>query len=214
MITIQLREDGAFVELEYNGIKSFRECDVNSLIDLLNDAVRETKTHEVIESPLLPANTIKFDKNVYENEYALFMYKEPVIDQIIFESREYNVGYPATIYRFAVANGYISRINVWAIKDKVINPNMPVYHYPFYNVFADGRVCIGMNHIEIEAPWQLHKVPDILRRMPSNLGMQTHNESGLEGDSLFRIIENKPFPNEWLKPTNKTLKMILRNEGK
>ena len=24
MITIQLREDGAFVELEYNGIKSFR----------------------------------------------------------------------------------------------------------------------------------------------------------------------------------------------
>jgi|GEM_PF-2160135 hypothetical protein len=213
MITIQLREDGAFVELEYNGIKSFRECDVNSLIDLLNDAVRETKTHEVIESPLLPANTIKFDRSAYENEYVLYMYREPVIDQIIFESREYNVGYPATIYRFSVRNDFISRISVWAIKDKVIRPDIPVYHYPFYNVFDDGKVCIGANRIEIEAPWQLHKVPDILRRMPSNPGTRLSNDSGLEGDSLFRAIENKPFPVEWLKPTNKTLKMILRNEG-
>jgi hypothetical protein len=45
--------------------------------------------------------------------------------------------------------------------------------------------------------------------MPSNLGLSTHNNSGLQGDSLLKAVEEKPFLNEWLIPCHKKLKDIL-----
>lgn len=210
MITLQIAEDGAFIELENNGRKEFRECDIDTLIDILNRAVREVSTDEVIESPMLPVNTIKFDRSANTNDYTLYMYREPVIDQITFESRSYVVGYPAIIYGFKVVNEVVSRVEVWAVKDKVLTPETQIYHYPFFNVSQDGRMCIGTNKITIEEPWQLHKMPDILKAMPSNLGLQNNNNSGLEGDSILKAIENKPFPHDWLAPTNKTLKKVLK----
>ncbi len=210
MIKLSIKEDGAFIELEDNGKKEFREIDIRGLIDIFNSAVRDVTDGEIFETSLLPTGTIKYTQSAADpTKYSLYLYREPIIGPITYESRDYVVGYPAIIYRFRVDNRTLSQVRMWAVLDKTLTPDTPVYHYPYFNSWQDGRICIGSNHIPVEEPWQLFKVPDILKAMPSNLGLSTHNNSGLQGDSLLKAVEGKPFPNEWLKPSQKKLRDIL-----
>ncbi len=210
MIHLIIQENGAFIELEDNGKKEFREIDIHYLIDSFNSAVRDVTDGETFETPLLPIGTVKYIQDTSNpDRYSLFLYKEPTIGPIIYESRDYIVGYPGLIYRFKVENQFLSQVKIWAVLDKNLTPDTPVYHYPYFNSYKDGRICIGSNHIPVEEPWQLFKMPDILKAMPSNLGLSTHNNSGLQGDSLLKAVEEKPFLNEWLIPCHKKLKDIL-----
>ncbi|KUG03131.1 hypothetical protein ASZ90_019471 [hydrocarbon metagenome] len=210
MIHLIIQENGAFIELEDNGKKEFREINIHHLIDSFNSAVRDVADRETFETPLLPVGTIKHIQDANDpKRYSLFLFKEPTIGPIIYESRDYIVGYPALIYRFKVENQFLSQVKIWAVQDKNLTPDTPVYNYPYFNAWQDGKICMGSNRIPIEEPWQLFKVPDILKVMPSNLGLKPHNNSGLEGDSLLKAAEGKPFPNEWLKPSQKQLINIL-----
>lgn len=210
MIHLIIQENGAFIELEDNGKKEFREIDIHHLIDSFNSAVRDVTDGETFETPLLPTGTIKHIQDANDpKRYSLFLFKEPTIGPITYESRDYIVGYPGLIYRFKVENQFLSQVKIWAVLDKNLTPDTPVYHYPYFNSYQDGRICIGSNHIPVEEPWQLFKMPDILKAMPSNLGLSTYNNSGLQGDSLLKAVEEKLFPNEWLIPCHKKLKDIL-----
>lgn len=211
MINLQIRETGVFTELEFDGIKQFRQIEPQRLVEILHEALYNKVEQEQVESPLLPNGTIKFIQEVANNDvYTLYMYKEARIAPIIFEGRDYIVGYPATIFAFEVRNKILLNTNVWAISDTVVKPDTQIYHYPFFNVYNNGRICMGSNKITIEEPWQLYKMPDVFTSMPSTLAMENRNLSGLEGDSMLQAIQNKPFPNEWLKPTENTLKTILK----
>ncbi len=210
MIHLFIREDGAFIELEDNGKKEFREVTIHHLIDAFNSAVRDITDEEIFGTPLLPTGTIKYTQSAADpTKYSLYLYREPTIGPITYESRQYVVGYPAIIYRFRVDNRILSQVRMWAVSDKNLTPDTPIYHYPYFNSYQDGRICIGSNRIPVEEPWQLFKMPDILKAMPSNLGLSTHNNSGLQGDSLLKAVEEKLFPNEWLKPSQKKLRDIL-----
>ncbi len=210
MIHLFLQEDGVFIELENDGKKEFREVNIKELIDIFNSAVRDV-VEDVIETPLLPPGTIKFDIDPSNPaNYKLYMFKEPTIGPITFESRQYTVGYPASVHLFKVRNRVVTQVKIWAIQGKNLTPDAPIYHYPYFNAYSDGRICIGTNRIPVEEPWQLFKMPDILKVMPSNLGLSTHNNAGLQGDSLLKAVEDKPFPDTWLKPYHKKLKDILK----
>lgn len=211
MINLQIRETGVFAELEHEGVKQFRQVEPQKLIEILQESLHIKVEKEFIKSPLLPIGTIKFTQDITNmNNFTLYLYKENRIAPIIFEDRNYIVGYPATIYRFDVTNKVLTGAYVWALTDNIVKPDTPIYHYPFFNVYENGRICMGSNKLIIEEPWQLHKMPDIFTAMPSTYALINSNLSELTGDSLLKAIENKPFPHEWLKPTGNTLKTILK----
>jgi hypothetical protein len=158
-------------------------------------------------SPLLPLGTLGYKEST--GTYSVIMYREPRIAGIIFEERSYQVGYPGIVYMFVVTNQIVATTYMYAVKERVVKPDTELFRYPYFNAWADGRICMGTNHIPIEQPWQLHKMPDIITAMPSNNGLPANNQSGLLGDSLLKAVENKPFPDEWLTPMNKKLKNLF-----
>jgi len=88
---------------------------------------------------------------------------------------------------------------------------MPLYCFPFYNVNGElGHLCMGGNRIQINEPWELFKVPAAIQAMPSTRAYAFRNKAGLDGDSLFKSLQGKDFPSDWLVPAKKTLNQILK----
>lgn len=205
-IVCRISENGAEIERTDNGISYWHNVDIKSFLNVFNEAVYQ-KTPEEHVSPLLPLGTLGYKEST--GTYSVIMYREPRIAGIIFEERSYQVGYPGTVYMFVVTNQIVATTYMYAVKERVVKPDTELFRYPYFNAWADGRICMGTNHIPIEQPWQLHKMPDIITAMPSNNGLPANNQSGLLGDSLLKAVENKPFPDEWLTPMNKKLKNLF-----
>lgn len=209
MINLQVRENGVFAEVEIGAVKQFREIKPKQLINLLSKTLYNKIEEEITMTPIVPIGTIQYKENKTNNEYFLAFYKEDRIAPIVYESREYLVGYPKSLFLFKVCNQMLIEIKAFALKTSNINNNMAVFHYPFFNVYGNGSFCLGGNRISIEEPWHLQRVPDMLTLMPNTHALANNNLSQLKGDSLLKAIENKPFPDKWLKPTNQMLKEIL-----
>jgi hypothetical protein len=210
MLNLRISGNGVEVERIVNGVSHWSAVDIQAFMKVLNEAVYNQIEEEVIESPLLPTGTLWYQEYKERKAYTVAMYREPRIAQMTFESRIYQVGYPGTVYKFMVTNNVVTNTYMWAVKDRVLKPDTEIFRYPFFNAYDTGRICMGSNHIEIEEPWQLHKMPDILTAMPSNNGLPTSNQSGLTGDSLLKAFEGKQFPNEWLTPLNQKLKNLFK----
>lgn len=207
MLNLRINENGAQVETIINGISYWRDVDITTFVRLLNNVVLDIKEEEII-SPIFPLNTLGYRESKASNAYSVIMYREPRIAGIIFEDRTYKVGYPGIVYVFQVANNILTSAHLHAVKE-LPKPDTQLFRYPYFNSYEDGRICMGCNRIEIEEPWQLHKIPGIITTMPGNNGLPASNQSGLLGDSLLKAVENKPFPEEWLTPTNKQLKHLF-----
>jgi len=210
MLNLRINEDGAEVERVTNGISHWYKVDIQALVRVLNEAVLDIKEEdEVLTSPILPVGTLGFKEYKVQNSYVVIMYHEPRIAEITFETRTYEVGYPGLIYVCQVTNKILMSVYIYAVKDRIIKPDTELFRYPYFNAYSDGRICIGSNRIAVEEPWQLHKMPDIIAAMPANNGLPNSNQSGLRGDSLLKEVEKKPFPDEWLTPTNLKLKDLF-----
>jgi len=210
VIDIQLKENGAHVQIARNGISHWKHLTIAELIKCINESVGEKAEEEAIASPLLPPGAIGHIMYPEENRYTVFMYREARLNEITFESRKYIVGHPDTIYRFHIADERLVSVYLWAVKAKVLRPESPVFRYPFFNTYLDGRICLGANHLKVNEPWQLYRMPEVISSLPGTWALSAPNRSGLEGDSLLKAIEGKPFPEEWLIPTEQKLKDILK----
>ncbi len=206
-IVCRISENGAEIEKTINGVSYWHNLNIDDFLKALNNSVYQNQ-EETFASPMLPLGTIGYQER--NNSYSVTMYREPRITGITFEERNYQVGYPGIIYVFTVTNKVLSGTRMFAVTDQLLRPETEIYRYPYFNAWADGRICMGINHIPIEYPWQLHKMPDIIASMPANNGLPINNQSGMQGDSLLRAVENKPFPNEWLTPADKKLKNLFK----
>lgn len=99
--------------------------------------------------------------------------------------------------------------------DRRPKESAPLYHAPFFNIYTDGKVCMGTVKVSVKkarsleefiSVWEAHFFNSYFSHL-----MQGHNP--VKGDcvSLWqKLIANKgPFPKEVLIPCNRTLKQIL-----
>lgn len=213
MINLRLDEDGAYVEIVEKGISQWRHITITDLVHSLNKSIGERVTEEIVTSPVLPVGTIGYTTySTEKGRYTLTMFREACRSTLLYENRKFkNVGLPATVYRIKVATPYVTNISMWALpKDAPIRPETELYCYPVYNVGGTGSLCVGMNRLEASEPWELFKIPSIIEAMPSTNAYPSRNNSGLERDSLYKAIQGKDFPDEWLTPAKITLGNIMK----
>ncbi len=109
------------------------------------------------------------------------------------------------------------KLCTYALKsDRKPTENTPLYHAPFFNVYADGNVCMGTVDVNIRksasleeftAAWETYFFNSYFSHL-----MQNHNP--IEGNcvNLWKKLlkTGESFPKEVLKKTDKTIKNILR----
>lgn len=123
------------------------------------------------------------------------------------------VGIPKFLMAVKVAREMVNVSYVVAVRDKIITEDTTIYYWPFSNCYQwFGRVCFGGNRLsdfKIEKPWQLHSFPNMFLEMIKNDDSYGNNNSKLKHKQLLEELSGRPFPNEWLRSTEKTFTDFL-----
>ncbi|OJY94819.1 MAG: PRTRC system protein B [Citrobacter freundii] len=108
------------------------------------------------------------------------------------------------------------KLYIYALKsDRKPTERTPLYHAPFFNVYADGNVCMGSVDVSIRksasleefiAAWETYFFNSYFSHL-----MQNHNPIQGNCVSLWKKLRKtgEPFPKDVLKKTDRTIKNIL-----
>lgn len=114
----------------------------------------------------------------------------------------FTVPFPETVFFLSTQSGRIVESKVFAKKGNLL------YHYPFGNVYSDGRICWGGTSLpSVQAIADLKKIPALF------YGGDTNNDLYTVGTNVIRkeifvhqrglihaLKELQEFPAEWLVP--------------
>lgn len=107
-------------------------------------------------------------------------------------------------------------LSVFALSsDRRPTEKTKMYHTPYFNIYEDGKVCMGTVSVDIKKSasveefvqaWEYYIFNSYFSHLLGN-----HNPIKGNCVTLWKDIVNtdKPFPKEVLKPNNKTLKNLL-----
>lgn len=91
-----------------------------------------------------------------------------------------------------------------------------LYHAPFFNIYEDGKVCMGTVSIDIKNSASVEEFIQAWENyfFNSYFSHLINNHNPIKGNCvhLWKVLidKDKPFPKDVLKSNNKTLKNILR----
>lgn len=198
-------------EISENGRITRRLLSVPQMLKILSEAVGESyEDNEYFTTPLLPPGTIWYQEDLQKPEaYRLAIFQPADIKQVIFNDRQYMVGFPPSVYKLEIEGRSLKHISVFALKSTTLNPDTVLCYFPYFNTIGGVNICLGGNRITVNHPWEALKVIQMLGHIPYDYAWHTL-KTELEGDSLLKTVEGKPFPLEWLVETNMILKNILK----
>jgi hypothetical protein len=198
-INIKLREDGAvFIIEEYGAVIKEKRINPDSLINLIKNSIYNEVTDSYGSN--LPKNCIYY--GVTERRSGLP--SQTVVIEREKCIRPYNhfglvemVGYPKLLFIYKVTGNQIVSSSVVAATDEFITDSSPVYHFPYANVFIDGRICMGTYHYP-----EIKSLTD-LTFLPEDFYLIEHtHEKNATGEVIRDIldqVQEKPFDDGLLK---------------
>lgn len=183
-----------------------------ALGDIFN-STKELDAHYLCSKGLLPPNVIYVRQQV--NGFALW-YTPPMENQLFFtESNGIPNGkahLPALLWK--ASNNSLS---VFALKGKNRpNLNTPLYHAPFFNIYAGGNVCMGTVNIHIAPQTRLEEFmllwQDYFFLSDFSHSINGNSSTRTDTGTLWRSLigSGKAFPQGELVPNGHTLKDMLK----
>lgn len=174
----------------------------DDFLNVLNNSVE--LNDEMLETPVLPDNCIKFVwKNLKRNIAEVYIVVPKCRRDITFYGNSIKqVGFPKMIFKYSVQDYNVTLSNILAIKnDEPIRINMPVYHFPFSHVSSQGTVCMGGNSFpRIERIQQLESFHNLFLSSPFSSDYGAKTITGKTVNQLFDELSNIDFNDDWLLP--------------
>lgn len=180
--------------------------------DFMNQIAKNyTESHDSIPYGKVPPQMLYCDVRKGHEKYVWYnkpgkhmMYFKPGLG---LENGEYDL--PGII--FMINSEYL---HVYAYKDKKIHEKTQLYEAPFFNVYSDGKVCLG--NTEVTRPDN----PDFTAFIEycektfwlSEFSHLIHSRNPTKSNLVLvtKACKDAPFNYEELQPLNKTLKDILK----
>lgn len=166
---------------------------------------------DYLNSGFLPENCLHVSLNSTERYFILW--NPELRADIAYEGREYP-DFPIPRLVFGVRmleDGKVAECSIGVAADEKPTPETPMFHYPFSNVYSDGRVCSGNNimprYRKLPA---LKNFPRYLLGLPDNDDMYDleKNKLGLGHLELLEHLKDKEpayYYSDILVPNSKTL---------
>lgn len=91
--------------------------------------------------------------------------------------------------------GKVGKCRLCVVKDELLTPDTPTYHYPFSNVNSEnGQICTGNNALSAYPdPFRLHTLMGYILRLPNNNDyfMAAHNRPHAGYRDLLELMKDK-----------------------
>ncbi|MDT3401235.1 PRTRC system protein B [Mucilaginibacter terrae] len=186
--------------------------EANALVKALQTAEKE-KSGLLALSGLMPSNVLylKTDRNPFAVWYT------PARTMRLFFKEDLGIpsgecAMPALIWKAGK-----KEMAIYACADATeLTPDTPLLHAPFFNVYSDGRVCMGNTQVDISKDCPLEKFMEIWQDAFYN-SYFSHLLKGhlpVNGNivQLWKSLSGtgRPFPNEVLIPHKAALKHLFK----
>ncbi len=167
----------AIVEMHERGAISRKTITADSLASCFLSSRYDEETHS---TGLLPEGCIGVTV-VPKYTYYFIRYPELHADFTYYKTEYLNFPIPRLVFcvKYMPREAKVANCYLCVVKDERLTPDTPLYHYPFSNVYSDGRVCMGNNALPVyKDPARLHTLASFLLRLPNN-------------DDLFSVGKNR-----------------------
>ncbi|KOS05261.1 PRTRC system protein B [Flavobacterium akiainvivens] len=186
--------------------------EANVLAKALNTEQEKNKTF-LKSNGILPNNILHINPNA--DKGAVVWYTKAQQRQLYFvESLGIPNGkapVPPMLWK-ASKNG----LSVFALSsDRRPTEKTKLYHTPYFNIYEDGKVCMGTVSVDIKKSASVEEFIQAWEHyfFNSYFSHLLGNHTPIKGNcvTLWKDLVNsdKPFPKEVLKPSSKTLKNLL-----
>lgn len=181
-----------------------------TLTDLLAEIEDATSREEdIIETPILPKNCVKFvwrDKARGKADIYIVVPKQRW-NITFFETPIPQVGFPRMVFKYSINRKKVNLSTIIALKDDgPITKNTPIFHFPFSHVSNDGNVCMGGNIFpDIDEIQQVGTFHNLFISSPFSTDYGAKTLTGMSVNQLFDSLKNKDFDDDWLLPLTKTV---------
>lgn len=189
--------------LETSGLtKTKKEVSIDQVAGLfIENTIQATE-----KSVVLPYGTVQYitkDKNgivcqetvvmEYQTVNRPFKYYKTVFPAIPF---------PTLLFRFTVTEERLTDAQVGVNTNTLLRDKSIVYHYPYSNVYPDGKICFGSNVLpKIKKLTDLSMVPELFLSGIQNDDLYaTANDSGMVLRELLELLDGANFDYSILKP--------------
>lgn len=142
------------------------------------------------------------------NTFRVLIFMPPEERGILLFEKEYVVPMPGIVFAFEVNKGRINRSACFAVADEQLTDNSKLFHYPFGNVYSDGKICWGTNALPkinsmelIERAVMLFFASGTNNDLWRPIGRYKTQESLLKG-----LCKRKSFPVKILIPVGRNVK--------
>jgi PRTRC genetic system protein B len=163
---------------------------------------------------ILPTNILHINPNT--DKGAVLWYTKAKKRQLYFVS---GLDIPSGMANVPPMVWYANKNSLWVFalaSERRPTEKTPLYGAPFFNIYEDGRVCMGSVTINIKNSASVEEFVGAWEDyfFNSYFSHLLGNNSPIKGNcvNLWKdlVQTGKPFPKEILKKNNKTLKNLLR----
>lgn len=118
-------------------------------------------------------------------------------------------------FQYLLQEKKVVRSYLCVVKDERLNPDTPLFTYPFSNVHRDNSICLGNNALPAyKDPARLHTLAAYILRFPNNndLYSSRNNKLNLEYRDLLEQLKGKEpsvYYSHVLKEKGQTLKDFM-----
>lgn len=178
-------------EQKPGGAVAFKEIAPMELYFALNSSYT---CKDYLSSGFLPENCLHVSMNGSERHFVLW--NPELRADIAYGGTEYlNFPIPRLVFGVRMLEGgKVAECSIGVVADEKPSPETPMYHYPFSNVYKDGRVCSGNNIMpRYKKQTALRNFPRYLLGLPDNDDMYDpkNNKLGLGHRELLEHLKDK-----------------------
>ena len=168
-------------------------------------------SRDYLSSGFLPENCLHVSMNSVERYFILW--NPELRADIAYKDKEYpDFPIPRLVFGVRMLDtGKVAECSIGVAADEMPSPETRMYHYPFSNVYDNGRVCSGNNIMpRYRKLTALKHFPRYLLGLPDNDDMYDpkKNRLGLEHLELLEHLKDKDpayYYSDILVPNGKTL---------
>lgn len=201
------------VEQECKGITARKTLTPKSFAKCILESRYDENEHF---SGLLPENCLSVTLSAQGTWYYI-RYPELYADISYFGTEYESFPIPRLIFAFrhTPEDGKIIGARLCVVKDERLSVDTPTFLYPFSNVYAEGRICLGNNALPTyKDPTRIFTLANFILRMPNNNDMfrPSNNRLRLEYRELLEHLKDKQpeyYYTDILIPDGGTLKDFI-----
>lgn len=195
-------------EQKPGGAVAFKEISPLELYFAVNNSYT---SKDYLSSGFLPENCIHVSMNSVEKQFVLW--NPELRADIAYMNVEYpDFPIPRLVFGVRMLDGgKVAECSIGVVADEKPSPGTLMYHYPFSNVYSNGKVCSGNNIMpRYRKQTALRNFPRYLLGLPDNDDMydSSKNQLGLGHRELLEHLKDKEpayYYSDILIPNGKTL---------